>query len=565
MNPHASTNCAGRLFMALAAIASISLMAACGNSPFTPPNQVGFNNGSLNGTYVFSSSGVDGNGNPLALAGTFVANGNGGNSGITGGTMDVIDPSLDVAPSVPPSPAAQSITSGSYQVGGDGRGQVSLTSTYGTFVLDFVLTSTSGGLVTEFDANGTGSGTLDLQTPVTSLSQLAGPYAFSLAGTDSGDDPLAAAGAFTLNSSGTTSTPGVEDINEAGVFLYPKESLTAAITSLGSGTGPGAINLSTETAFGSPAFDFYAIDATHLKFIETDYAEFISGDAFTQTGASIPNGAMVFTMAGGTSATPIADGGLMTSDGTGNFPTGLEDINYAGTVPAEQGQFAGGLDSEASGPAGTGRVFVNLIGFSPNIENAGNWVIYPIATPVGSAILMLEMDTASVTAGVGYAQTGTSFTVPGNYGLNLSGENAADGESGEVDDIAQFNATTAVAPATNMTGTLDENSLIGGTLSAPLNPGVYTPDSPATGRGSIIADTTGTVIGGISLEYYTINSSTALFIEVDSDQVAAGTFEVQTPPGGDAAVARPHLAVVHPVVHPHAAKKSKWAPAASRK
>jgi hypothetical protein len=549
MNPHASTKCAGRLLMALAAITSISLMAACGSgSPITPTNQVGFTNGSLSGTYVFSSSGEDVNGNSLALAGTFVANGKGGNSSITAGTIDVIDRAFNANGNTPLVPAAQSITTGSYQVGTDGRGQASLTSAYGTFILDFVLTSSSGGLVTEFDANGSGSGTLNLQTAVTSLSQLAGPFAFSLAGTDSGGTPLATAGAFTLNSSGTTSTPGVEDFNDGGVFINAGESLSAAAT-LGSGTGPGSITLTTSSF--ALTFDVYPISNAQLQFIETDYAEFLSGDAFTQTDASIPDGPMVFTMAGGTGDSPIADGGLMTSDGTGNFPTGLEDINDGGTVPGQQGQFNGTLNADASGPVG-GRVFVNLNGFAP----ATSWVVYPSM----GGLLMLEMDQANITTGVGYAQTGTSFAAPGNYGLNLAGENG----NGEVDDIAQFNATTAAAPSVNMAGVLDENDQGTAIPDQQLTNAFYAPDSPATGRGSIIATIPNTYIGGLTLEYYTINSSSALFIDLDPSssgfpQVAAGTFEQQSTPGAGAA-ARPRV-VVHPAVRPHAAKLPKQTPA----
>ena len=60
MNPLASTKCAGRLLMALAAISSILFAAGCGSSSsLTTPNPVGFNNGSLNGTYVISISGTD--------------------------------------------------------------------------------------------------------------------------------------------------------------------------------------------------------------------------------------------------------------------------------------------------------------------------------------------------------------------------------------------------------------------------------------------------------------------------------------------------------------------------
>ncbi len=534
MGPRAPWKCPQRLLMALAAIAGIFLMAACGSggTPATP-NPVGFNNGSLKGTYVFSTAGSDANGYFLTLAGALEADGNGG---ISGGTMDVVDPNV-----VPASPVAQTITSGSYYVGTDGRGQAKLTSSVGTFVLDFILTSSSHGLVTEFDGNGTGSGTIDLQTAVTSLGQLAGPYAFSLAGSDSDDHPFATAGAFTLDQNGNITT-GVEDFNDNGVQFIP-ETLTGNAT-LGSGTGPGAITLNAN--FGPLTFDFYPIDSTHWKLIETDDHEFFSGDAFTQTGASIPSGTMVFTMGGGNSSTgPIAVGGLMTSHGTGNFSGGLEDVNNAGDVPPQL-QFSGALDAAASGPVG-GRVVVTLTGFFPAIQ----WVIYPSS----GGLLMLETDQAAVMTGVGVAQTATSFTAPASYGLNLSGANGANG-GGEVDDIAQFNATTAAAPAANMTGILDENDM--GTLvpGASLNPGTYTPDSPATGRGSITATTNGTYLGGLTLEYYTVNSSTVLFIETDQYQVAAGTFEQQSAPGGGGG-AQSHMSVVHPVVRPHAALRRK--------
>jgi hypothetical protein len=170
---------------------------------------------------------------------------------------------------------------------------------------------------------------------------------------------------------------------------------------------------------------------------------------------------------------------------------------------------------------------------------------------------MLETDGLNITAGVAYAQTATSFTAPGSYGLNLTGANGG----GEVDDIAQFNATTAVSPATNMTGALDENVMGSLAFNEPLNSANYTPDSPATGRGSIVATIQNTYIGGVTLEYYVVNSSTVLFIDVDSNasgfpQVAAGTFEAQSsvqPVGG----ARSHVAIVHPIVRPHAARRRK--------
>jgi hypothetical protein len=529
--------------MALAAVSSIVLAVGCGSSSSGPaPNPEGFGLTSLNGTYVFSSQGVDANGAPLAIAGALVSVG----TGTITGTIDVIDPEFDISPNTPPSPAAQPITSGSYNVGTDGRGRVSLTSVYGTYILDFVLTSTSHGLVSEFDTLGTGSGTIDLQTALTGVSQLAGPYALSLAGTDSSGDPFATAGAFTLNSGGVIAAgAGVEDFNDEGA-TFPAESLTGAAT-LGSGTGPGSITLTTSSF--PLTYDFYAIDATHLKLIETDYAQFLAGDVFTQTGASIPTGVTVFTMAGGSSSSAFANGGLMTSDGSGNFTGGLEDVNDDGVVPAAQVPFSGALDAGASGPVG-GRVFVNLTNFIP----ATNWVIYPSS----GGLLMLEMDSTAVITGAAFARGATSFTASGGYGLNFTGVNS----NGDVNYIAQFNASSPTS-SPNITGTLDDNE-----FAAPLNPisllGTYAPDSPADGRGSITAPTTGTLgtfVGALNLEYYVVDPSTVLFVDLDSialdgGQLGIGTFEAQSSPSS-AARAQSRISLAHPVARAHGAFRRK--------
>ena len=548
-NPLASTKCAIRLLMALAAITGILLLASCSSSTPPPPNQEGFGLGDVNGTYVFSSLGADSTtGDLLALAGAFVANGTGS---IKGGTMDVMAPGLDVVDT------NQTITSGSYSVSTDGRGQVTLTSAAGTFAFAFVLTSVSNGvsshgLLSEFDGNGSGSGTLDLQTAVTSLSQLANPYAFTISGQTGTLSNTASAGAFTLNSSGTiTAGTGIQDLNASGI-TYSAMAVTGGAT-LGSGTGPGSLTL-TSSSFAL-TFDYYPIDATHFKLVETDGSEFLAGDAFIQTGASIPNGAMVFTMGGGITA-PVAVGGLMNSDGTGNFSSGLEDVNDAGTLSPAQLSFSG----TAAGPASTGgRVAVNLTGFIPATPSGPSlWAIYPS----GGGLLLLEMDSANVTQGVGYAQTATSFSAaclecggtpssPVGYGLNLSGYNLQ--APFEVDDIAQFDATTGTS--NNMTGILEENDEGVNQVSATTLTGTYTPDSPATGRGSILVPSLKTPLGGLTLEYYVVDSSTVVFIEVDSLQVSAGIFEEQSSAQSGAALS--HMALVHPAFRPHAALRRK--------
>lgn len=500
------------------AIVSLALLVACGNSNNGPaPNQQGFANSNLTGTYVFFSQGWDSGFAPLTIAGAFAANGSGV---VTGGTMDAVDPAIAIDTN-------QAITSGSYFVKSDGRGQVQLVTGIGTFVLDFVLTSgttgaSSHGLVTEFDTNGSGSGTLDLQTAIPGQSSIAGPYAFSLAGSDGNGNSFASAGAFTLNSSGAT-TAGVQDFSDDGVPELD-ESLTGT-TLLGSGTSPGIMSLAS--AFGTLGFDFYPIDATHFKIVETDGFEFLEGDAFTQNGASIPTGPMAFTMSGGLS-TAVGSGGVMTSDGTGNFTGGLEDLNNQGTIVSQQA-FTG---AKSSGGSVGGRVIVNLSGFSP----ATQWVIYPS----GGGMQILESDVLNTTNGTAYAQTaGAGLSTTQGYGLNLS---AYDFQDQIVENsIAEFASTNNA-----YTGGIDINDDIfnQGISLSPNLPFAVTLNSPdSTGRGT--ATTTAGGSAYIGFDYYLVDDSTALFLETDDIQVGTGVFGLQTS-AGSGVLRRGALARAHP-------------------
>ncbi|HET6219329.1 MAG TPA: hypothetical protein VFE27_20065 [Acidobacteriaceae bacterium] len=230
----ACTDFARDMFVLLTAFL-LTFLVACGgggsSAPPTNPSSSIFGVSSLNGTYVFSSTGLNlSNGSPLlTMVGSLTSNGSGG---ITGGTVDLIGGSLGVS-----SPAAQPITGGSYTVGTDGRGQIKFdTTTHAgaiTITLDFVLISSSHGLVVEFDSNGTGSGTIDLQSAVTQ-SQLAGSYAFAVSGTTAnGASPTATVGAFSLSSAGAVSG-GQEDVNNAGSCSgAPSQILTTSSVNLG--------------------------------------------------------------------------------------------------------------------------------------------------------------------------------------------------------------------------------------------------------------------------------------------------------------------------------------------
>jgi hypothetical protein len=107
-----------------------------------------------------------------------------------------------------------------------------------------------------------------------------------------------------------------------------------------------------------------------------------------------------------------------------------------------------------------------------------------------------------------------------------------------------------------MTGILDENSVLGGLFPRVPLSGTYTPDSPATGRGSISVPSLNTFIGGLTLEYYVVDASTAVFIEVDADQVSVGTFEAQSS-SSSAGRAQSRMSLAHPVARAHGAFRRK--------
>ncbi len=540
MNPLASPKCTRRLFMTLAAMASILLTVGCSsNNGMGTPNGNGFGNSNFSGTYVFSLSGTDVTSTSesfFAMAGTITADGNGA---IKGGTVDINDPDLGgVFPT-------QSVSPSTYTISPDGRGTGTIVTAEGTFGIDFVLTSNNHGLITRFDNNGTASGTLDLQSSASQSSLMS--LAFSLSGVD-GINSFGTVGGFTLDSSGTIKT-GIQDFNDNNISIsgLNGSALTGSVVLTSATSGTAQLN----SAVGSLVFDVFVIDSTHLKLIETDTSGLaLAGDAFTQQ-TSFTAGQLVFTLAGQDSTqSPLAVGGFVTTDANGTLTNLTEDFNDAGATGTVMNTNAGSCSAPA--PFSSGRCQLSVTGFSNG--NTGNFVF--AAYPSSGGIQLLEIDSLGLLQGAAFAQNATSFPA-GNYALNLSGANSdVAGDVGEVDDIAQFNATSTAAPATNMTGVLDENSILGGPVPLSSLSGSYTPDSPATGRGSISVTTPRTFIGGLSLEYYVVNDSTVLFIEGDSQQLSVGTFEAQS--SASPAVAQARTAIMRPAIHPAIRPHALW-------
>lgn len=505
-------------------IAALAMLASCGSSSptGTAPPTGGFSNSNLNGTYVFSATGLDINNYSIAYAGTFSANGSGS---ITAGTVDINSPDPTVGPLLD-----LAVTGGSYSIGADGRpksqsGLITLQTSAGPITLDFVLSSSEHGLVTEFDGNGSASGTLDLQANVTQGNIDGQSYAFNFVGSagegtvlcnltasTSVPIPFATVGAFTLDSNGNMST-GVQDFNNNCSSTGETDlAITSGSISLASVPGTAVINSSNGITYN---FDVFPVNTTHLKFIEVDSVPVVAGDAFTQVSA-VPTGNNVFTLAGfdETLGVPFAAAGLMVTDGNGTIlATSVEDINDGGTA-SEVTSGIGGSYTAASG----GR---SVLTFTSGFINGGGGVTgctscQFAAYPSSGGLQLLEIDNGGLTGGAAYAQStsSTSLASGQGYGLNLSGASSGGTEE---DDIAEFTNTSNA-----LTGIIDVNDQGTSTLFDNSYSATYAADSTVTGRGTVTPTK-----NAYYMTTYVIDASNAAVVSTDANLVAVGTLSTQ--------------------------------------
>lgn len=555
------------------ALSTLSLLVGCGSSgnSATPPPSGGFSTSSLSGTYVFSFAGIDitnGNLSNFAVAGTLVASSGNFSSG---SIIDINDPALAAAAGANSSIQTGLPATGSYSVGADGRGtgtlNVTINSTNVQLGIDFVLNSSSGGLITRFDDNGTGSGTISLQTAGVGQSALVGSYSFGLSGVDADFNPIGAVGSVTLDANGNAT--GTEDFNDNGNSSNLTDvSLVSPSDVLAGSPGTAQLIGSGAGALGALTFDVWVVDSTHLKLIETDTSGYLlSGDAFVSTGqTAFPSGQVVFTMTGGPiSATtagsnptqlPLMTGGLFTAQG-GVISNGIQDVNAAGTL--ETAPSVGG--SYGSVGARTSLTLTGIYNVIPSEQELVTDNFTFAAYPFNGGVFLLEADDlGGIEAGVAYPQTSTSLAASQGYAMNLSGANS----NGEVDMIAEF-VTNSSGGFSSGLYDANNNGSIGGLISdAELNGDNSTPPTytnNANGRGNITFpalqvnnNTNG--VGALTLEFYAVNDSTLIFIETDTDQGGVGTLQLQNATGSSGAI-RPAFAMVRPAVPAQGALRKK--------
>jgi hypothetical protein len=491
-------------FLALLLLSAV--LIGCGSGGSISGSGPGLGNGSnnamLQGQYAFALSGQDTNG-PFFAVGSFTADG----QGHLGGNEDVIRSTLQTGNS-------GARFAGTYAVGPDGRGNAVLGLQPGCPNWQFTMLSHAHALLTCLNTNITGSGTIDLQDPrAFSTAALKGNYVFSASGLGISGAPAVAAGSWTSDGSGALS--GEMDINDLGsTSLFPNTPLTAGSYSVSS-NGRGTASISSN--YASQNFVFYVVNATDFKFTETDSAPALSGEALSGapfTGASF-NGTYAFTMGGSDSnGFPLAFGGLIPADGSGNIASGVLDANDGGS--SSIGNAVTGTYTVTSG-----RGFTTLNASIGSIPMAfykaanGNIQLVSLGGSVGGA--------AFAVGGMAKAQAGGPFgthSVNGNYAVNFSGTNlgSAFTPTGEEDISGQLISDGAG----NLAGILDVNNSGSIFQGVPLSASTYTMTASGRGTASINAGT-----GTFAMQTYQIDANTVLFLDVDNNRIMTGIAEKQ--------------------------------------
>jgi hypothetical protein len=492
---------------------STVITAVAGGTSGTATATIVFSNATLNGNYSFSYSGDDGTGF-LAIAGQFTASG----SGTLTGTEDFVDAANG--------PSTGQSVSGAYSIGPDGRGTVDLTGSSGE-LWQIALASDQHAVMINLNAGvATGSGTIDQQTNATALA--AGRYVFQVSGVDGSGSPTGVIGAFTSFGNGAlapASAGNSLDVNDAGSVVTNDTTLTGTYNAMSLSLQSGSL---TTLTGGTATFDYFVVNAQHLRLIEVDGNGFLVGDVFA--APAVPSGGYLatlltsgnyaFTM-GGATKSPYAAGGVFTSDGggttgttSGNITAGVFDNNNGGAhfqIDAALKETTFGVD------ANTGRISSSLSTAAGTFDWDG-YVTAPVDTtkPNSIEVLMLETDQLATASGVAYLQS--SKTQPsGSFALNMSGQ-ATGNSAGEQDVLAQVGIT-----GTTITGTMDINNFALGQVQSGLNivSGNSTISSTdGSGRGT----TTIAAANGASfpVAYYVVDSGSVLVLETDKQRVMTG-------------------------------------------
>jgi uncharacterized repeat protein (TIGR01451 family) len=309
------------------------------------------NNAELNGSYALLFQGfIDSDGTMVVAAGSLLADGHGNIS--PGGFVDA-DGSTGVQPT-------QEITSGTYTIGADNRGTMSLAvAGGGGITFAFSVGDIQSGVATKariirFDdvsgTNGTtGSGVLLKQDPsIFALNALHGSYAFGESGTDlTNGDPESGVGFVNADGNGNFTTGGLVDLDDGGAIV-PSAAIsgTYALTNETVSSGRLSASITIAGVNGTTSQVLYIVSASQVVFISINATtnSIFSGMAQLQvppTGgfglSSLINNSVVAVQGRQADGSPIVLIGSLATDGNGIFALSYVQNNGDTSVSATAG------------------------------------------------------------------------------------------------------------------------------------------------------------------------------------------------------------------------------------
>ncbi len=394
------------------------------------------NNGRLSGPYAFSVSGWDSSGF-FAAAGQILTDGSGN---VTSGTIDTND--------IGSGPLSQTV-SGTYSIGQDGLGTMTLNAASGSRTFALSMMANSNANIIEFDDfNGAGtrnSGVLLKQTPGTIG---AGSYAFGFLGIDSNKSRFGVAGEFQADGSGNI-TGGLLDVDDSGT-LSSSVTITSgayAIDSNGRGTA------SITSSLGTYSYSFYVVGVAAASPVQLLV---VSSDPFVPGGVPLVGGSILQQSGGFTAASLGAPGVFQVtalSGATVEDQVGVFSPNGAGGFSLASDQNSGGILSSPSSSTGTytvdpstGRTTLATSGF----QNSD-----PVMYLVGTNQAFIIGTDAAVSFGVLTPQSGQPFS-----STALSGTYAGGSTAPPSPDVSNA-ASIALAGGSNFTTTADISDATG--------------------------------------------------------------------------------------------------------
>lgn len=469
----------------------------------------------ITGTYTFFVNGTDSSdgGDPISVAGSVVL----GGAKITG-EQDYFDIGTgDIFPKDP-------IVSGSITVGNDGRGTLSLTPTSApaeTFSITVV--NNKHILITQFNANATAHGSLDLQTAPTSVPMGGNAFAlFDLA------DAYAVGGVLTSSGTAITASQADDDVAGTATFDFAIGCTSPCITAPDP-AGRGTVTLTDpNSGFGAVKLAYYVVGPEAFRLIEFDGTAFAAGSMYGQGAggfsASTLGKSFVFGQSGAENVALgwYAAAGQFTGNGTSALSGGVADVNLGDGKPVKAGALSGSAYFvKANGYAGitlSGANTDGLANFGVYLVDPAINVADPNNTSGGGGAVMLDLDANNIGVGIVVPQA-TGATFSGNYAFSQDGVFQTSTPTfawyGLVGQIVSYD-TSAVE------GLADYNELNIAQTPAVTVTGTFTADMNNAGR-STAQITINSAKTPNNLTIYQASSALLLHVDVDSPASGFGT------------------------------------------